>query len=1339
MKPLERSLWWSSLALTILLLACGGDAPSSTPDGGEDVGVDAGIDVVDVATGEDASPDISAPDTTTGPTPEELFCRPCDITADCGDGNYCLAGFPGETQFCAADCVLDPTICPERTTCTDLAAGGLQRACVPDSLIECPCFGVECSAPEICDPFAGACAEPLDNCEPCEGNEQCGDGNYCLQYRVEGGRFETGCATSCADTTCPEGFDCLDVEVGEASPIPLCVPEIRTCVDRCEGVVCDEATEYCDPTTGACNELGEMCAPCGADYQCGELDDRCLGLAGAPCERAQDCRPGESCSADGQCIEAVCGLACDPDSGDLSQCPPGGACFLVDAATREGQCLPLRLSCADRCAGVTCGDGENCDDQTGQCVRSEAGICSQDCTENAACGGYDDLCITLGRETRCLFGCGETPDGRTLDPCPVGYGCFELYNSLSFCVPQNELGACRECSTTACPDGESCYPVDAACYPTPQACSATSPECPLDERCNVGEGRCEPIGIACAFEDRFFACDASIMVCTAATEGLVGTCEESCFSNSQCPVDRPYCRNFHGAITGVCTGDPLGGAHECGVLANSRVPFGQPCTVVDDPTDPTLCSSAAATLCLEGIDPAIGGVCTRECSSDDECGDARCLPIGDRAYCLPDACACAAPPSLLPGEVDELGALIARAGTSRCAATWSVVERRTLVGVLQADDPFRAPIVAPVQGDPLQAPTILRDALGRIADAVDAREQFANAVRLAADAWQVPLRSEVPQTVPTADGVLRATLETVAIELLADAPAPGTLDALDALDDALEAQLAEVLLRYLELVRLHGERFAPAIAARVGVDADALTGLVFPGESALNWTDEAVRIGLASPNTHTEVIALASELRALLESIPLDVTGAELTEQVALDTPQGRIVFSGTGDDTHDDDAPPALLFDFGGNDTYFGPVGANASLAQAASLVIDFGGADTYGYAPVPDPLDEGLLPSDGAGRSPAAALGNGPVSLSNVARQGAGRFGVGAVVDLGPGRDRYTSLRFSQGFGLIGVGLLLDAEGDAELALEAAGQGAGLGGLGVLIVGDAGADMHAHHAAMGYGGPGGVGIVVGGVGNDTYTLEPSADAGALYFDNATRGSEPLSAGLGAGVGVLDADGRQALAGGGLGVVVERGGNERYEAATLALGAGVYHGGGWLYDVDGDDTYLAARAALGAGERLGVGVLEDRAGADRFGDRATDRTAFASAGSGQDLGVGVFIDRAGDDVHAHSFRSMGFGQLNGFGLFLDVDGDDTYFADANESMGQAALTILGSEPADNPRRRLGTFGWFLDTGGRDDYDRPDLLNPPIGDESNWLQVSRDEAGLPTYGGGFDGVGGTGL
>ena len=157
------------------------------------------------------------------------------------------------------------------------------------------------------------------------------------------------------------------------------------------------------------------------------------------------------------------------------------------------------------------------------------------------------------------------------------------------------------------------------------------------------------------------------------------------------------------------------------------------------------------------------------------------------------------------------------------------------------------------------------------------------------------------------------------------------------------------------------------------------------------------------------------------------------------------------------------------------------------------------------------------------------------------------------------------------------------------------------------------------------------------------------------------------------------------------------------------------------------------------MGVFEDALGDDRYGDEDAGRTAFAAAGTGQDLGVGVFIDRDGNDVHAHSFRSMGFGQLNGFGLFWDAAGDDRYYADANESMGQAVLTILGSEPADNPRRSLGTFGWFLDTGGRDDYDRPDLLNPPLGDESTWLQVSRDEAGLPTYGGGFDGVGGTGL
>lgn len=1322
------ALRWFTLCVAVLAVSCSDDGGGEdvsfdvvVPDAGEtdavdtsdepDVGVDTTFDV-------DAEPEF---------TPEELLCRPCDIAADCGDGNFCLEGYPGETSFCSADCVRDPDICPDGTTCTDLTVGGLQRACVPDDLLICPCQGVECEEPQYCDPYQAACADRPGLCEPCDGPGQCGDGNYCLEYLVEGGRTERGCATACTPGSCPEGFDCLNVNVGDGTA-RLCIPETRTCVDRCSDVTCDEP-QYCDPLTGDCVDPAPYCETCSADYQCG-VDNPCVGLQGGSCITTADCPSGEQCSTDGVCLSFHCSVPCDPDSTDLDQCPEEAACIRTGA--EEGLCIPYRGTCRERCAGVTCEDGFTCDDRSGECVESLYGICDN-CPTNAECGGYDDLCVNLDGAPRCFYGCG---DG--LDPCPVGYECFELFNALSFCVPENFTGSCAECVDMSCPQGEACLPIDGSCLPEPTPCeSEAGEECALDEVCDTFEGRCEPIGVACDEETAFLNCAIFTAYCTSPAPGLPGTCEPSCFSDTGCDQDRPYCQLFHEASGRVCTSDPVGGAHTCGVLADADVAWGQPCLVVDDPTDPEICPSETTTLCLEGVDPNVPGICTRECTSDEDCPGGRCGDLdGTGSYCLPDSCACLERPDLPEGEVDVLASLLADTGTTRCGLAWSIVERRRLYGVLDVEDPFRAPLVTPLQGAPLDAIAALRAEQTAVLDAAGWRDGIDTTLALAARAWDVELVGVRGYTIEVEDGALAGAIDEALLDLGGVPLTDEARTALTALDDTLEAELAELVLRTRDLAVFQRDTFAPRVTGSLdGLPID-LAQRFFPGVSAVAWYDAEVQRLFGARAVRAEVATLARLTAAALAAAPTCTDCDGPRERIVVPTDAGDLVFAGVDADSHDLSGVPLLLVDAGGDDTYRGAAGANGGIERPAALVVDLGGADTYDYEPVPADGDGGLLPSDGTGRAEPEVLGNGAVSLSVTPRQGAGVFGAGAVLDLGAGTDRYTSLRFSQGFGLVGAGFLVDEEGDAELEMEVAGQGAGLAGLGVLWLGDAGATVDAVHAAQGFGGPGGVGVLVGGAGDDTYTLDPSLDAAVLYFDDLTRTADSLSAGQGAGVGVAP-EGARGVSGG-VGVLVERGGADRYDAGVAAQGAGFWHGAGFLLDAAGDDVYTASSLALGAAESLGVGVFEDLSGDDDYGI-VDEREARTAAGAAQDLGVGVFVDRDGNDEHAHSFRSMGYGQLNGFGLFFDAAGDDRYVADANESMGGAVLTIVGSEPASNPRRTLGTFGFFLDTAGRDAYERPDLLNPPIGDELRWVQTSRDEAALPTFGGGFDGVGATGL
>ncbi|MEE3110305.1 MAG: hypothetical protein VX323_09700, partial [Pseudomonadota bacterium] len=175
--------------------------------------------------------------------------------------------------------------------------------------------------------------------------------------------------------------------------------------------------------------------------------------------------------------------------------------------------------------------------------------------------------------------------------------------------------------------------------------------------------------------------------------------------------------------------------------------------------------------------------------------------------------------------------------------------------------------------------------------------------------------------------------------------------------------------------------------------------------------------------------------------------------QFSLKTPHGWILLRGSGDDLYDpylDDRlqePILLLIDLGGDDTYRIPAGATSGPDHGLSLHLDLGGNDSYHYEEFGSPYDlEGLLPSDEAGRHEGDEFW-GPFSLSSVARQGSGILGYGFLVDLGGGADEYRSLRYGQGFGAFGVGLLYDDGGDDRYTLEAAGQGAGVGGLGLLI----------------------------------------------------------------------------------------------------------------------------------------------------------------------------------------------------------------------------------------------------------------------------------------------------
>ena len=1342
-----RGTWWLLLVFA-MVAACGGgdgrgEGEGATPE-------DAGADAEDAGAADtglppqtDTSPDVTVEDVAPGLTAEELYCRPCESVADCDPGNYCLGGYPGDGLYCSANCLNRPEICPEGTSCVRLDAVGAQQACVPDNALECACRDVECEEGLLCDPnLNGECVPPLDLCEPCVSNEQCGEGNYCLTYRLTGGATENACATDCSASACPEGYECGNVNIGDDAVARLCIPELRTCVDRCVDVECEEGLR-CNPLNGDCEEPAGICDRCSSNAECGGEDDLCLSLQTGPCDRDSDCAITEVCN-EGNCVSNRCGQVCDPDAGTLDQCPPDTACFRINAGADgpPGQCLPIRLTCINKCNDVDCPEGFGCDDATGGCVPLTAGYCNDTCTSNGECGTYDDLCLNIGTGgARCLQSC--RPDDLEYPPCAQGYDCVQTFNQTFFCLPQNFDFDCEDCVDTACPETDVCMPVDASCQPFPApTCALDDPAtevredaCPDGFLCNPSETRCEPIGLPCASETWFLNCYTGEMGCTAVNESAPGSCEESCFSDTQCPQERPYCESYQGVFSSVCVADERVGPSGCGRLVPNGASFGRPCEVVDDPTDPALCPTANAELCLV-TDPNVPGFCTRTCETDADCGsNTTCGDVDGTRYCLPSVCDCLATIPLADGEVDQLDALFAASGQSRCSVGLSLEERRAGYGVLGVDDPYRVRKVAGLEADPLSASGYFADAVAAVAGAASVRARAATALRSALAEDDISPRPVAPPTLVGPEATLASQLGILAIAMGGDRPEEGSLDALSALPSEVEAALALYVARLTQAVGPDGQMVdLRGEVLDIGL-AEALDLIAGEGASF----DDAATLALLGPGVRDVVFERSMPLvEGLAELPPLAVDAPTL--RVEIDTPRGLIVIAGSGDDVHAFEASPLLLIDLGGDDTYTGPIAANAGAEQPFSVVIDAGGADDYGYVTVPDENDAGLLPSDAAGRGEFEVLDDGPTSLSLTSRQGAGTYGAGILLDLGPGADTFRSLRASQGFGFCGVGVLIDEGGTATFEAEAYSQGAGLFGVGVLATDDAGSTSRAWHASQGFAGPAGFGIRLSGRGVDAHTMEEGA-GDPLYFNRLTSTFANLSYGLGAGVGVRaedTADDRGA--GGGLALFVDLDGDDTYATGIGSLGFGEWHGGGFFYDAGGSDIYRTAGASLGVGFAMGVGVFDEGAGDDIYGDATSlADNARRSAGFADDFGVGILIDRGGDDQHRHSAFSYGYGQLNGFALFAELSGDDTYETEANSTWGVAALTILGSSPNSNPRRAVPTFGWFIDAAGADTYARPDLLSPPIADFGAWQQTSRDEDDLPVYAGGIDGIGATGL
>ncbi len=349
------------------------------------------------------------------------------------------------------------------------------------------------------------------------------------------------------------------------------------------------------------------------------------------------------------------------------------------------------------------------------------------------------------------------------------------------------------------------------------------------------------------------------------------------------------------------------------------------------------------------------------------------------------------------------------------------------------------------------------------------------------------------------------------------------------------------------------------------------------------------------------------------------------------------LVVAGPGDDVHDlREKAPAVLVDLGGNDRYIAP--ARATPDRPVAVVIDLSGDDTYG---------------NGESLSAAAAC-----------------FGVAILVDRGGGNDRYFGGNLSQGAALFGAAVLLDDGGSDLYEARDTAQGAGAFGAGVLLdLGPGNDRFHADLYGQGFAYTGGFGLLRNEKGNDVY------DAGGVHLHYPLYNDRFQSLSQGFSIGI------RPHASGGIALLVDDEGNDRYSADIYGQGASYWFSYGGLVDRSGNDTYVLGHYGQGAGIHLSTGCLLDLAGQDLYYD-------FSGVGIGgaHDFAVGILVDRAGDDYYAGSGGSIGGALTNSFALLLDAAGDDGY----------SAVRIGATEGGASSARGMGSIGLFLDLGGKD-------------------------------------------
>ncbi len=416
-------------------------------------------------------------------------------------------------------------------------------------------------------------------------------------------------------------------------------------------------------------------------------------------------------------------------------------------------------------------------------------------------------------------------------------------------------------------------------------------------------------------------------------------------------------------------------------------------------------------------------------------------------------------------------------------------------------------------------------------------------------------------------------------------------------------------------------------------------------------------------------------------------------------TPLGKAGIFGPGNDRVEGNF--SFVVNLGGDDTYLGKTAVPRSMDEPIGIVVDLGGDDTY---------DSGDL----------------------VASLGCGNHGIGAIFDLG-GNDKYICDESGIASAWYGTGIVVDYMGDDTYKSRIWSQGAAHAGVGMLIDLEGNDRYDCIEQSQAFGSTYGMGILLDVTGDDIYFADPEGHVSEVFEGRTCNFAQGTGFGRRADFG----DGHSL--GGGVGLLIEGGGDDSYTGSVYSQGAGYWWSLGCLEDRAGNDTYRNEQYSCGSAPHFAIGSLVDFAGDDKYnvGNEDVERQI---QGHARDASLAVFIDGSGNDEYFLPNLAAGSSDLNCLTLFWDRLGDDTYIADRNPP----SATAFSFGDSTTYYERFYTFrdmmacvGVFLDTGGLDSYGERDpadaeaaaaLVRIPFADNSEW----RQERGPRFWGYGLD-------